>query len=237
MAHQISITRSRKDQLKAAVLLSQCLHKLGCPHAYIGGFAFALLGSARPTEDIDVLIEIKNINIQTVRYQLMELSEQFASAGIKLYFVQQQVGDLKNDELVRAAKNNVLIETLQAGTLGLPVVAEPRYLIEQESGTIALLHPSILILTKMKRWYHNHESTRPKTVLKNKSDQSDIDFLLYWLAENDMKIDFEKYQGKTRDELLCYVRQYHDKFHDNTDLVKVLDSVVRPDDWELLLTT
>lgn len=46
----ISITTSRDDQLKAAVLLSESLEMLGSPHAFIGGFAWAVLGSSRLTE-------------------------------------------------------------------------------------------------------------------------------------------------------------------------------------------
>jgi hypothetical protein len=46
----ISITTSRQDQAIAAHALSKLLSELECPHAYIGGFAWSLLGSERPTE-------------------------------------------------------------------------------------------------------------------------------------------------------------------------------------------
>jgi hypothetical protein len=36
-------------------------------------------------------------------------------------------------ELVLESKNNVLIETLSAGKIGLPVVAEPRYMVKHEA--------------------------------------------------------------------------------------------------------
>jgi len=38
------------DQLRAAKALSDSLSKLGCEHVYIGGFAWVLLGSNRPTK-------------------------------------------------------------------------------------------------------------------------------------------------------------------------------------------
>lgn len=50
MENAISITTSRDAQLEAASLLSKTLTDLGCAHAYIGGFAWALLGSRRLTE-------------------------------------------------------------------------------------------------------------------------------------------------------------------------------------------
>ena len=46
----ISLTSSKIDQLKAATFLSNALNELKIPHAYIGGFAWALLGSSRPTQ-------------------------------------------------------------------------------------------------------------------------------------------------------------------------------------------
>lgn len=46
----ISVTTSRTDHSTAAAYLSEALRQLGCPHAYIGGFAWSLLGSSRPTQ-------------------------------------------------------------------------------------------------------------------------------------------------------------------------------------------
>ncbi|KAJ3503264.1 hypothetical protein NLJ89_g8509 [Agrocybe chaxingu] len=188
-----------------------------------------------------------------LRSQLQELSKQFASAGIKLYFVkvcslssiqnaktsilfhQEPLGDLRDDELVRASKNNVLIETLSAGTLGLPSIAGPVYKVEYESGiSIEILHPGILILTKMKRWYHNLESTRPKTTAKNDSDRRDLDFLVWWLADNKMTIEFELYEGKPKNELLKFVRRYREQVGENEPLMDALKTAVKPLDWGLL---
>ncbi|KAH9474864.1 hypothetical protein JR316_0013332 [Psilocybe cubensis] len=230
----ISITTSSRDQSTAAESLSQYLEQLNCRHAYIGGFAWALLGSRRPTE-INVLVETVNLDIKTLREKLTELNRQFASAGIKLFYVKEPIGDLRDDDLVRASKDNVLIETLKAGTMGLPIVAEPVYVVEHESGRrINILHPGILILTKMKRWSHYHDSDRPKTVIKNKSDQADIEFMLNWLAASEMFIDFEQYQGKSRSDLLGIVRVYRNKFISNTDLMDTLKMVMRPEDWDEL---
>jgi hypothetical protein len=50
MSTQISIAISPEHLLEAAQLLSSHLHKLGVDHAYIGGFAWSLLGSQRLTQ-------------------------------------------------------------------------------------------------------------------------------------------------------------------------------------------
>jgi hypothetical protein len=86
----------------------------------------------------------------------------------------------------------------------------------------------------MKRWFHNHESTRPKTLSKNLSDKNDLDFLIFWLSDNDKKIDFKHYQGKAKPELLTFVRAYRNKFKDNAGLMEVLQSILDEEDWNAL---
>ena len=106
MSTKISITTSRECQSIAAASLSDTLNQLHCPHAFIGGFAWALLGSSRPTEmsciqvflitilkhhghiyDIDVLIEVKELSIVELRQKLTDLNKKFASTALKIYFV------------------------------------------------------------------------------------------------------------------------------------------------------
>ncbi|KAI0781992.1 hypothetical protein C8Q75DRAFT_789278 [Abortiporus biennis] len=171
--------------------------------------------------------------IPDLRQTLSELNEKFTTAGIKFYYVQEpgQPG-LSGSELVKASKNNILIETLKAGRIGLPIVAEPIYLVQHESGvSIQILHPSVLILTKLKRWFHSHSSTRPKTILKVKSDQRDIDYMIYWLAQEGMRIRFDLYEGKSRQELLIFVETYKKKFEENETLMATLRSILEPEDW------
>ena len=111
----------------------------------------------------------------------------------------------------------------------LQVLAIPEF----NPTVIEILHPSILILTKMKRWYHNLESTRPATVRKNISDRRDLDFLVLWLANNGMTIEFELYEGKPKEELLKFVRKYREKVGEN-ELMETLKIAMKPLDWDLL---
>ncbi|KAI0054034.1 hypothetical protein FA95DRAFT_1480580, partial [Auriscalpium vulgare] len=140
------------------------------------------------------------------------------------------------EELLRTSEHNVLIETLQAGKLGLPVAAEPQHLVHVDGADdgATILHPSVLILTKLKRWCHSHESTWPKAVTKCRSDEKDIEFMIYWLLEQGLTIRFDLYQGKERPELLKFVKTYRDKFIENEDLIKTLQSIVEPPDWSAL---
>jgi len=225
-------------QSQAAKALSDTLSNLGCPHAYIGGFAWALLGSERPTQDIDVLIEARNHNISEIRDKLSAVSKQFAKAGLKLYYVKNSElkDDLTGDELVKASKDNVLIETLQTGMLGLPKVVEPKYSVTNEVTGIVLeiLHPGVLFLTKLKRWYLSRESDYPKAILKVASDRNDLEYLVYWLAENVMTIEFEKYEGKTKEQLRVYVKAFKEVCDENGDLMDALQRAMKVEDWHAI---
>ena len=99
---------------------------------------------------------------------------------------------------------------------------------------IHILHPGVLILTKMKRWYHYHDSTRPQTIAKNHSDLRDLHYLVYWLADNKMTIEFELYQGKSKEELLKYVSLYQEKMGQDQNLMEALKMAIKPEDWLLL---
>lgn len=75
--------------------------------------------------------------------------------------------------------------------------------------SVPIVAPSVLILTKIKRWSFLAESTRPQSIRKAESDVQDIEVLLNWLAKNDLYIDFEGYSEKPEQELLSGVRKLH----------------------------
>ena len=110
MPRSISVTTSQEIQTRAAENVSKLLSALGYRHAFIGGFAWSLLGSRRLTQisvwsichpmlksnlvsfgghDIDILIEKKpGIEFDVLRRQITELDKRFAQAGVQFYFVQ-----------------------------------------------------------------------------------------------------------------------------------------------------
>lgn len=99
---------------------------------------------------------------------------------------------------------------------------------------INVLHPTIMILTKFKRWSVSYTSTRPKTIKKTASDRGDIVFIIEWLAAKGEQIRFHEYEGKTKPELLAMIRKYHDKYVDDVAHMHTLQSIM-PDDWEDML--
>ena len=56
-------------------------------------------------------------------------------------------------------------------------------------------------------------------------------FLLKWLAEHDMTIEFGEYMGRTKEELYNFVHAYLDKF---PDLKDDLRRAMKQEDWHSL---
>ncbi|KAI1797423.1 hypothetical protein LXA43DRAFT_878055 [Ganoderma leucocontextum] len=157
----------------------------------------------------------------------------FADVNLKLYYVTENPdGHLVREELVRKSINNVLVETLPTGYFGLPESIVSTY----EAGELGIhiLHPSILILTKFKRWSTSYTSTRPKTIRKTASDHRDIRFIIDWLFEHRECIGFGDYVGKPKPELLSIIRKYHDKYVEDEDHIGHLRSIMA-DDWDDML--
>lgn len=75
--------------------------------------------------------------------------------------------------------------------------------------SVPIVAPSVLVLTKIKRWSTLAESTRPQSIKKADSDIDDIEVLLKWLARNQLHIDFEGYLAKPKEELLSGVRKLY----------------------------
>ncbi|KAK0449195.1 hypothetical protein EV421DRAFT_1397069 [Armillaria borealis] len=257
----IHTTSNHNSQEHAAQVLSETLTELSIRHAYIGGFAWRLLGSARQTEDIDVLIE--SPDTLTLREKMAEIDKRFTDAVLKFYFVEDldafsedseaQSSDETIEsrpkertgiELLSRSKSNVLIETLSAGTLGLPDSVDLVYNVPSTASTdltLPILHPSILIFSKLQRWCLSLESTRPKTLRKAMTDSQDIDYLIGWLIRNGMLIAFDDYEAKKvpKEKLLRNVRMYRERKESEEDRVIVtqLEEVINEADKAMILAS
>ncbi|KYK55388.1 hypothetical protein DCS_07351 [Drechmeria coniospora] len=188
-----AIVPSANNSLRqAAEAMSTILSRRNIHHAVIGGVAVLLLGHERQTSDLDVVIDVKNAEeLDLVSDYLIEGDARFSKECLKLYFTPSE-----------GQQSRVLIERLPIGSLGLPT-----QLNILRPGLVPVLHPRILILTKIKRCSWLIESTRPKSRLKFLSDESDIEFLIEWLVEHDEKIDFVGYQSPDMDRLYTAVQK------------------------------
>ncbi|KAJ8516514.1 hypothetical protein ONZ45_g6181 [Pleurotus djamor] len=132
-------------------------------------------------------------------------------------------------------KNNVLVETIAAGTLGLPIIAGPVYHDDQYN--LKILHPCVLPLTKLSRWTRMRGRTQPMSQLKFRTDGQDILLLIHYLADLDLKLGIADYEGKSRAEMLRLVSTFHDYFKEDEEVCGVLQKVMKVEDWEDMLKT
>ena len=56
------------------------------------------------------------------------------------------------------------------------------------------------------------ESTRPASITKARNDVSDIQVILRWLAERNIRIDFTAYPEKPKDQLLPGFRMMYARY-------------------------
>ncbi|OAX42834.1 hypothetical protein K503DRAFT_732789 [Rhizopogon vinicolor AM-OR11-026] len=160
------------------------------------------------------------------------MNSHFTTVALKFYFTQEPVDTQKDVlEQLTQQEHSVLIETLAAGSLGLPTTPKPVLMVGPEGMLIPILHPSILILTKLKRWIQTYQSTHPKTKSKAWSDRIDIDFLINCMSRKGMKIDFEAYEGKPKAVLLDLIRELHEALREDNGRIDALKSIVNEDDW------
>ncbi|KAF5558906.1 hypothetical protein FPHYL_7247 [Fusarium phyllophilum] len=207
---------------EAARAFSRILTEHNIEHAFIGGFAVKMLDSHRETHDIDVEISVAALGDPELRGGLVQLlhdaDKRFVVSNLKLFFVPDGQWDMR-----------VPIETLASGALGLP----RRFLILRPGdGSIPILDPGILVLTKMKRAHHYIGSTRPQSMNKLRSDIFDILHLLRWLQDHDKKIDFINYDSAAPERLYDAVRNMraHWDSMGQHDEVQLLDDVLEESD-------
>lgn len=72
------------------------------------------------------------------------------------------------------------------------------------------------------------ESTRPKTMKKNRGDVDDIEAILEWLAKHDLCINFSGYPEKPEEELICGVRKLYQM---NAAIRPLLETTTEPQDF------
>ncbi|RKL41623.1 hypothetical protein BFJ72_g5515 [Fusarium proliferatum] len=211
----------------AAQAFSRILTDNNVEHAFIGGFALNLLDSNRETLDIDVEVAMDDADPEEFRGHLTQLlrnaDQRFVVSNLKLYFVPNGQWDLR-----------VPIETLARGMLGLPRRLST---LRPGDGSIPILHPSVLVLTKLKRSSQYIGSTRPQSVVKLYSDVRDIVYLLHWLQDHYMKIDFINYDSATPERLYDAVRNMraHWVSMGENDQVKMLDDVLQESDKAIVM--
>ncbi|KAH1456401.1 hypothetical protein KXX13_000375 [Aspergillus fumigatus] len=170
---------------EAAKETTTALARANIRHGFIGGYA-----------DIDIIVDADPSDARSL---LLQAHSGFRlSQNNKLIFTGAEE-DVRSRQLKLPDANVVSIVPLTANDQPERIRNTP----------IPIVAPSVLVLTKIKRWSTLAESTRPQSIKKADSDIDDIEVLLKWLARNQFHIDFEGYLAKPKEELLSGVRKLY----------------------------
>lgn len=90
---------------------------------------------------------------------------------------------------------------------------------------VPVLHPSVLVCLKIRRWRHIAESARPQSIVKAHSDARDIMFLLIWLSKSGQYVSFRGMDEQRKATLLQAFQLFAEKRLDSKGfIVSALES-------------
>ncbi|KAK2755525.1 hypothetical protein FQN54_006465 [Arachnomyces sp. PD_36] len=191
----------------AAIHTSSLLRDLGRQHAFIGGYAALLLGGNRSVNNVDIIIDV---DPETIQKDLIQAGSGSIFPFNKKFF--------RFEVFDSGFTVNVIIKLFHGGSgssisqyrLPHPSVA-PLIVPRVMSTDIPVIHPSVLISTKVKRWKSIAASTRPETAEQATRDIVDIEIILQWLEASNMGVSFKTYPEKSTRELLDAFSELHAK--------------------------
>ncbi|PYH93630.1 hypothetical protein BO71DRAFT_381064 [Aspergillus ellipticus CBS 707.79] len=190
----------------AAKQVTAILDRLNCRHAYIGGYAVSLLGSNRVTAGLDVIVSSDPLEI---REKILRSSTAFRTTeyGKLVCRVEDWFGD-KKDVFVDVFRGGGGGAAAGAGPLTLPDAGSvPIYLTKMTFLGTPVIHPPVLIHTKLQKWMSISQSPTPEIQTKAANDLHDIETILKWLSKRHLRVDFAGYPEMSKDRLLSMFRE------------------------------
>ncbi|KGO77238.1 hypothetical protein PITC_093100 [Penicillium italicum] len=183
----------------AAASLTKALHSEKIHYLFLGGYATGLIGGNRVTEDVDVVTD-------TDCRELLLKRPGFTRSGD---------GRLAYD--YRGTKVYVDVMGPRNRSWHIP---DPRttevYNVNPEdcpgrrlNTSISIVHPCVLVLTKLKCWSTAEAATRQAYHQRTRTDLADILTILSWLEQNKLKINFSGLPQVPKSELLSLLAKLY----------------------------
>ncbi|KAJ6137931.1 hypothetical protein N7471_004417 [Penicillium samsonianum] len=175
----------------AATTLTNILRNESISHIFIGGYATGLLGGGRVTEDIDLIVD------RNCRGLLLQCPNITESADNRLVYHHHGTKVHIDMEIMGAAPWAPNPRTTRVYTVA-PADCPRRQL----NSMVPILHPSILLLTKLLPWKEADEATRVARHMRKRTDLMDIRTILQWLVDKKSRIDFSGLPNIPRAKLM-----------------------------------
>ncbi|CAI7587003.1 unnamed protein product [Penicillium glandicola] len=183
----------------AATSLTRALRSENIHFLFLGGYATGLIGGSRVTEDVDVVTG-------TDCRDLLLKRPGFTRSGD---------GRLAYD--YHGTKVYVDIMSARSRSWHIP---DPRttqmYNVNPEDRPerrldtpISIVHPSVLVLTKLKCWSTAEVATRQAYHQRTRTDLADILTILRWLEQNKLNVNFAGLPRVSKNELLSLLAKLY----------------------------
>ncbi|CAP94821.1 hypothetical protein E8E15_005228 [Penicillium rubens] len=183
----------------AATSLTRALHSENIRYLFLGGYATGLIGGNRITEDVDIVTDID------CRELLLK----------RPGFSRSTDGRLAYD--YRGTKVYVDVMGPNNWSWHIP---DPRatevYNVNPEdrpgrrlNTSMSIVHPSVLVLTKLKRWSTAEMATGEAYHQRASTDLQDILTILRWLEMHNLMINFAGLSGVPTSELLSLLAKLY----------------------------
>ncbi|KAJ6003050.1 hypothetical protein N7451_005597 [Penicillium sp. IBT 35674x] len=234
-----SSSSTPRDVDFAAQDLSYFLHSQGVSHAYIGSYATDLIGG-NCAVPVCLCIKLLDGQPKTDITQDLDLLVSRDPAKVRTLLLKDDRFWLnsQNELLYRGMDSDIGIDLFRGGgddDIRLPDVRSvPRSSVDPSNdrkkvqSDCPFLHPSVLILTKITPWYCVDEpihSPRMQRALKNFEH---IRFILQWLADRRVLVDFDAFQQKPKEEHLTILRALNEA---SRDVGPLLRATLTPEDY------
>ncbi|EFR01871.1 hypothetical protein MGYG_04869 [Nannizzia gypsea CBS 118893] len=210
----------------AALAVTEVLSRNGVKHGFFGGYAVSVFGGERLTQDVDVIV---GEDAQAARQQLLAGNGNFYMTATKKLKFRLEGQDIDIEvELLRGGKDQPMkLPDINSAPIILLNPHEVGH--DRVNHQMPLLHPGVLVLTKLKRWMHISNSTRPASIARAVNDMQDIKTILEWLIRHGLKINFDMYPEKNKEELLPGMKSLLET--SDPDIAGLLKDALFPDDF------
>ncbi|KAJ5116606.1 hypothetical protein N7456_000954 [Penicillium angulare] len=218
------------DHLDAAAdAVRKALIRADVECLFIGGYAATLLGSNRLTEDVDMVVSRECLNRLVETGSFARTSDDrllFQFRGRKVY-IDLHVGmsRIKNFPIPQPSVLRSLTVGIGGGTLkSRPLLRDSR---------LYILHPEILLYTKLIPWARASFSTRQDAVRKAQKHIQDVIAIATWLVTTKCVIEWSKFRGYSNDDFLWLLGYVYRK---STEMRPLVAQIISPDDMKTALT-
>ncbi|CAI7660574.1 unnamed protein product [Penicillium glandicola] len=187
----------------AASQLSHILREAGIFHVFFGRYAAGLIGSNRVTNSAlaHVLKNLKGSNEQDINV-ITERSARHTLNGISAFTWSRDDGCWKYS--YRDVEVSISTAAPDCGPWHFPSprTAGKHTIDPRDLPDLDIMHPSTLILTKLKAWYESEVSQNPSMYMRSRAHLMDIMTTLQWLSDEKLRINLAAYPGVPKTELL-----------------------------------